>query len=276
MILCIYHGNCADGFGAAWVVKQALGDAVDFHAGVYQQPPPDVTGKDVLLVDFSYKRSVLLHMAELADTITIIDHHKTAEADLVDLPDNVECVFDMNRSGAMMTWDYFFPDADPPQLLKHIEDRDLWRFDLPGTREIQACIFSHPYDFDVWDRLMAEPVQNLVNEGLVLERKHNKDIRELLGVVQRELQIGGWVVPAANLPYTLASDAGNIMAKGHPFAACYMDTPNGRTFSLRSTYDDADVYGVDVSEIAKLYGGGGHRNAAGFCVSFDEANEFEV
>ena len=54
-ILCIYHGNCADGFGAAWAVRKRFGDEVEFHAGVYQTEPPDVSGRDVVMVDFSYK-----------------------------------------------------------------------------------------------------------------------------------------------------------------------------------------------------------------------------
>ena len=82
MSMCIYHGNCADGFGAAWVVRKALGE-IDFHGAKYQEPPPDVTGKDVVMVDFSYKRPVLLEMAEKANSILILDHHKTSAEDLV-------------------------------------------------------------------------------------------------------------------------------------------------------------------------------------------------
>ena len=97
MNICIYHGNCADGFGAAWVVRKALGD-IEFFAGKYQEPPPDVTGKNVVMVDFSYKRPVLLEMAEKANSILIIDHHKTAIEDLIDLPSNVITKFDMGHS----------------------------------------------------------------------------------------------------------------------------------------------------------------------------------
>jgi oligoribonuclease NrnB/cAMP/cGMP phosphodiesterase (DHH superfamily) len=154
MSMCIYHGNCADGFGAAWVVRKALGE-IDFHPGKYQEPPPDVTGKDVVMVDFSYKRPVLLEMAEKANSILILDHHKTAAEDLLDLPANVTAKFDMGRSGAMLTWEHFFPGEAPPPLLLHIEDRDLWRFALQNTRQIQANVFSFPYDFQVWDTLMA-------------------------------------------------------------------------------------------------------------------------
>jgi oligoribonuclease NrnB/cAMP/cGMP phosphodiesterase (DHH superfamily) len=270
-MLCIYHGNCADGFGAAWVVRKALGE-VDFHAGVYQQPPPDVTGREVIMVDFSYKRQVLVEMASKALEIGIIDHHKTAAEDLINLPQHVFAVFDMEHSGAILTWDHFFPGKEPPQLLRHIEDRDLWRFALAGTREIQANVFSHPYDFALWDELMARPVEDLIAEGRAIERKHFKDIDELLGVVTRRMNIGGYNVPIANLPYIHVSDAAHkLCANGEPFAGCYWDTPRGRVFGLRST----DT-GVDVSEIAKLYGGGGHRNASGFTVDYDTAAGFEI
>lgn len=270
MTICIYHGNCADGFGAAWVVRKALGE-IEFYPGTYQAVPPDVTGKDVMMVDFSYKRPVLLEMAEKANSILIIDHHKTAVEDLVDLPANVTTKFDMGRSGAMLTWEHFFQNDSPPPLLLHIEDRDLWRFALPNTREIQANVFSYPYDFQVWDTLMAAAPDALAKEGKAIERKHFKDIQELLGVTTREMVIGGHRVPVANLPYTMSSDAGHELAKGHPFAACYWDTPDGRVFSLRSNDD-----GVDVSEVAKQYGGGGHRNASGFRVSFEQAKCFEL
>ncbi len=72
------------------------------------------------------------------------------------------------------------------------------------------------------------------------------------------------MMPVANLPYFFSSEAGHILAEGEPFAACYWDTPEGRTFSLRSTDG-----GIDVSEVATQYGGGGHAAAAGFWVPGD-------
>jgi oligoribonuclease NrnB/cAMP/cGMP phosphodiesterase (DHH superfamily) len=260
--ICIYHGNCADGFGAAWVVRKALGEHnVDFHKGIYGEAPPDVEGREVVMVDFSYKRHVLLEMAAKAKSILILDHHKTAQDDLIDLPDNVVCVFDMTRSGVMLAWDYFFPQETPPMLIHHIQDRDLWLFKLDGTREIQANVFSYPYDFKIWDELMTKDCQILRVEGAAIERKHHKDISELVSVTKRTMKIGGHIVPVANLPYTLSSDAGHLMDEGVPFAACYYDTPKARCFSLRSAEK-----GEDVALIAKAYGGGGHKHAAGFSV----------
>lgn len=278
-VLCIYHGNCADGFGAAWAVRQAFDEnRIEFHPGVYQTPPPDVTDRHVLMVDFSYKRAVLDEMAAKARSILILDHHKTAAEDLSGYappPDTwddwmeacdlheVTALFDMDRSGAGITWD-FFHDAPRPMLIDHIEDRDLWRFKLEGTREIQAAVFSYPYDFEVWDWLMQTDIELLRAEGVAIERKHFKDIAELVEVCRRRMTIGGYSVWTASLPYTLTSDAGHLMAEGEPFAVCYWDTPDSRVFSLRST----DT-GIDVSQIATQYGGGGHRNAAGFGVPRD-------
>lgn len=314
--LCIYHGGCADGFTAAWAVWKRFGDSFDYHAGVYQDPPPDVAGRDVVIVDFSYKLPVLQKMlasgdVRQANTILILDHHASAKADLEGLADPgtgfrdhgasynpdgwrraweqecewpVRAVFDMNRSGAGIAWDYFNPLAKRPAIINYVEDRDLWRFALEKSREVNAFIFAHAYDFEEWDFLADLLEQDPVyaaEMGAAIEKKHHKDIAELVTEMRRELIIGGHVVPAANLPKTLTSDAGHLMCGPYksayhngqmftpPFAACYWDTPEGRVFSLRS------AGGFDVSEIAKLYGGGGHKTAAGFRVPLSRVGEFE-
>lgn len=280
--ICIYHGNCADGFGAAWAVRAALGPDVEFVPGIYGQEPPDVTDARVLMVDFSYKRPVIEAMAEQARQILILDHHKSAEQDLAPFiytggdalvreavwkqggGPKVVALFDMERSGAIMAWDFFHPGRRAPTLLRYIEDRDLWRFNMCSSRDIAAWLFSHPYEFALWqdfiDRFDEDDFQrSVVAQGQAITRKHEKDIAELVGIGQSRMVIGNHSVPVANLPYTMSSDAGHLMCEGEPFAACYWDRGDKRVFSLRSSDD-----GVDVSEVAVLYGGGGHRNAAGF------------
>jgi hypothetical protein len=127
----------------------------------------------------------------------------------------------------MLAWKFLYHDESPPLLLGHIEDRDLWRFKLPNTREIQANVFSHEYTFETWDRLMragqAELLQMSV-AGAAIERKHHKDLAGLLKLCKRRMVIAGHDVPVAGLPYTMSSDAGAIMSEGELFAACYVDT----------------------------------------------------
>ena len=297
--LVIYHAKCADGFTAAWAVHKAM--QAEYFAATYQSPAPDVTGRDVVMVDFCYKPHLMLELQRKARSILVLDHHKTADEDLPNNPLTAEdqltvlrsstrewqtwehfqscvqmdqwenipkaiiyAVIDQERSGAGIAWDFFHPGVPRPALVNHVEDRDLWRFALPGTREIQAAIFSRPYTFEAWDSLATMDPEDLRREGVALDRKHHKDMGELVEVCRRRMTIAGHSVPTANIPYIMTSDAGALLAQGEPFAACYWDTERTREFSLRSNAD-----GLDVSAIAATYGGGGHARAAGFRVPRD-------
>lgn len=270
--ICIYHGNCADGFTSAWVVRKVHPDA-QFYAGFYQTPPPDVTGKVVYMVDFSYKRPVMEELAKKAEKIIHIDHHDTAIKDLEGFdPPNFEKFYspENTESGAMLTWKYFFPNIEVPQFIKHVDDRDRWKFLLKGTREIQANVFSYEYTFENWDFLVNQNLEEQIREGSAIERRMAKDVKELMGVVVRRMTIAGYDVPVANVPYQYGSDICHALAKNEPFAAYYYDKPTGREFGLRSAEG-----GIHVGKIAVMFGGGGHEHAAGFRIDFEQARQFE-
>lgn len=272
MSICIYHAGCDDGFGAAYAVWKKFGDAFEYVAAQYGQEPPDVTNKRVIIVDFSYKLPVLESIIKKCHSLLILDHHKTAAADLSALPptwDNWEdheyapshrahAVFDMNRSGAGIAWDFFHKGLSRPALINYIEDRDLWTKKLPGIDEFTAGIRSYPQDFALWDSF---DVDKLIDEGRAILRYQRIQIEK---AKQRavKVSIGGYEVPAVNCPESMASEVAGELAEGHPFAACFWIGPGGTTYSLRSRGD-----GVDVSEVAKQYGGGGHKNAAGYKVA---------
>ena len=279
-VLCIYHGGCDDGFAAAWAVRRALGADVEFYEGVYQTPPPDCADRDVMLVDFSYKRPVLEEIARVAKSLLILDHHKTAAEDLagfmtpphwgiwhqaaiggrLSISLRAAELFDMDRSGAGITWDYLRAGAPRPELINLVEDRDLWRFHYPQTKAFSAALRSYPQDFDVWDKL-AENVPALVGEGFAIQRFYDQKIAEARKFAYRH-RIKGRDVLVCNAPYFMASDLAGELAAGEPFAATYYQTADNISVSLRSRAPD----GVDVSEIAKAFGGGGHKHAAGFRV----------
>lgn len=273
-VICIYHGGCADGFGAAYAVWRSLGRDVEFHTAKHGSAPPDVAGKVVLIVDFSYDLETLQAMADGAEQVLVIDHHKTAAEALASLPQapmsyhawrqreiRLSAIFDMRRSGAGLTWDFLNPGWSRPALVDYIEDRDLWRFSLCATREVMAGLFSYPQEFDVWERFMEGGVEQLLKEGEAIERKQRQDVAAVIRSSLRRMIIGDYDVPVVNAPHTMASDVGHELLAGEPFAATYYDTATERVFSLRSSDD-----GVDVGAIAQQYGGGGHRNASGFRV----------
>lgn len=271
--LVIYHGNCADGFTAAYIIWSKHPDW-EFYPGVYGQEPPDVAQRDVYMVDFSYKAHVIEQMAKHAYSITILDHHKSAEADLSnewqlnrDIHNcDVNILFDMNKSGARLVWEHFYTDVEAPRLVQYVEDRDLWLFKYPETRAISACIFSYAYDFVSWGNLhraleLPSSREGIILQGQALERKHHKDVAELVEKTRQRREIGGVEIWVANLPYTMASDAAHLLCYDDKTfgGTYYIDSNNSVVWSLRSKGD-----GMDVSEIAAKLGGGGHKHAAGF------------
>lgn len=287
--LCIYHGGCADGFTAAWAVWLALTPlgGVDLHPGTYGEAPPDVAGRDVIMVDFSYKRPVIEMMSDACRSLLILDHHATAEAELAGYPAprvtgwvahqeavswdhdtqtthraEPRAVFDMGRSGAQIAWDFFHGSLPRSLLVDYVGDRDLWQFKLPRSRAISAWLYSHPFDMEVWTLCGADMhlrFDQVADQGQAILRQHDKNVESLIRNTRREMVIGGYRVPVANVPHFMASDAGSILADGQPFSATYYDRKDARVFSLRSREG-----GIDVSSIACWYGGGGHRQAAGF------------
>ena len=261
--LCLYHKNCTDGTGAAWAVRkhlESVGKLQDakFQTVQYGDAPPNVIDLDVIIVDFSFPRDVLRIMKQQANSLIVIDHHKTAQAELDGLD---YCIFDMDKAGCILAWEYFF-DNNPPELFYYLQDRDLWKWELPESREVSAALRSYKPFFDVWDEFMTpEGLSKLKAEGAAILRYQQQQINAVLSRPSETVTIGGYEVPCVNSTH-LISEIGNELTQGQPFAALYFDTTDGkRVFSLRSTNE-----GIDVAEIAKQYGGGGHRNAAGFAV----------
>lgn len=265
----IHHGNCFDGFGAAWVaatyLKKYNPTLIPMN---YGEPMPDVKFGDVYLLDFSFPREDMIKLEKQNKFLVVLDHHKTAQANCEGLP---FCTFDMNRSGAGLTWDYFHQGKPRPKLIDVVEDRDLWRFNVPKAKELHAYIASYPKDLATWDQLEKDleyDYNNSVNEGAAILRYHAQKTDEMAQFSTTQ-PIGGFEVPVVNVPYNFASDVIHVLLQRNPqspFAASYFYRADGtKQYSLRGHQDN----NVDVSEIAKIYGGGGHRKAAGFEINPD-------
>lgn len=284
--LVIYHGGCHDGFTAAWLLHTAFPDAT-FIPATHGDEPPDVSGKCVIIADFSYPRSVMERLAEAADQIIVLDHHESAEKELKELP---YCVFDMTKSGGRLTYDWLIgwsaipinnldewawikiPGSNEtiPWIVAYTEDRDLWKKELPGTDEINAALRSHPFDFEVWDSLARTQPETHWVEGKAIMRA-NRIVIENHKRHASLLKIADWAVPVVNATAFFSEIAGEL-AVGQPFAARYFDTPEHRVFSLRSEVGK----GVNVAEVATRFGGGGHAGAAGFRIPLPVAEISEI
>ena len=272
--LCIYHGGCADGWTSAWIVAHAV-PGVELFQGFYNETPPNVKDKTVYIVDFSFRREIMEQIAHDAKRVIHIDHHASAIRDMEGF-DGIEKFYsyDNKKSGAMLCWEYFYPGIDPIPLVKIISDRDTWQFTIDRCREASANIFSYSYTMENWDMLAGENMVDLITPGIHINRRHMKDVSELVGVLTRKLKIDGHIVPALNVPYTYGSEACALLSETAPFAAYYYDKPTHREYGLRSSNLNPDH--IDVSVIAKKFGGGGHKHSAGFKLPFSQTGQFEI
>jgi oligoribonuclease NrnB/cAMP/cGMP phosphodiesterase (DHH superfamily) len=271
--IVIYHANCLDGFGAALAAQMHFAPRhieVDYHPASHGSEPPECSGREVYIVDFSYKRPLLKQICDEAQKVTILDHHITAQEDLEGLTeehDNLRVVFDMEKSGAVLAWEHFH-DTPVPRLLQHVQDRDLWHFELDGTDEINTALMSHPFSFPLWQGLIEDEqkLASLHAEGLTLNRYR----RQLIEQYKKRAvtgRIAGFEVPVVNAPHAIISELLGELAEGQPFAAGYQDRGDKRSWSLRSSRSG----GEDVARVAERFGGGGHRNAAGFSTPLPES-----
>jgi uncharacterized protein len=269
----LYHGGCFDGFCAAWVARKAIGNIEAIPVQYGQEPPEVANDKDrkLFIVDFSYPRDIMFRLAALRhEEMICLDHHKTAQAALdgleIELASNncgdaLTIRFDVGKSGGRLAWEYFFPWKPSPWLVDYTEDRDLWRWKLPFSREVNAALRSYPFDFGLWDAWFNASVivpSDLISEGGAILRREQQIIDQHVSFA-REIDLDGHKILAVNSTVLFSEIAGEL-AKGRPFGAAWFIRQDGkRVWSLRSRDG-----GIDVSEVAKRHGGGGHFAAAGF------------
>jgi len=248
--LVICHGNCPDGFAAAFAAWLVLGDSSRYHPARYDETPPDVRGKEVYILDFSYPPDVIVEMAEQANSLTLLDHHKSAKEKFVDFQcDCARVHFDLEQSGAMLAWKHFHP----PKLFEHIQDRDLWRWALDKSADYLAALDSLPREFEVWHSVMQlspEDYEQFCARGRAMNEKF-ESICASVAQRARPIRLRGFEGLVVNATPEVASRVGNLLAKRcGTFALVWSVDDTGRIkVELRS------VAPFEVHNIALSFGG---------------------
>ena len=300
----VSHAHCPDGHTAAWIAHHYYtdhGETVVHHPGIYgspeaPQPAPDCTGQDVVIVDFSYPPSELVALCERAESVTWLDHHASAiDAWRQHLeaggpwPMNLQADLDLNRSGALITWDRYvdtsssdrtwWPILEPRsayrtidalemrEIVERIDARDRWQknpdgtWALDGTAEVFAALTSRPYTIEAWDEAFALGLDGLIAQGRPAEQFRQQIITSAVAFAS-QTTVAGHTIHVANVPYSIGSDVAerlNLMHPDEPFSGYWFTDGSEQKWGLRSRPD-----GADVAAVAALFGGGGHTHAAGF------------
>lgn len=283
----LYHHDCNDGFGAAYAAWTHVGDhgplgKTEYLPWSYGQEPPRLNPAAALyILDFSFTREQMLELIRRHHgMVTILDHHITALNEIGDLP---QCHFDLEHSAARMAWSHFQHLAAEdscqshqcPELIDYIEDRDLWKWQLPQSREVSAALYSYPHDFPVWQQLVDDPngIQRLKSEGETLLRAQRQEVQRLANAAFMQPVPGHHQpVPQVNTQTFVSEVCHELLARfpETPFAAAYHHAVNAAgepvtKFSLRGRNEGENRF--DVATLAEQNGGGGHPSAAGFTIA---------
>lgn len=296
--LILYHNNCADGFGAAFAAWCKFGNKAEYIPCQYGKPPPlmsEILGREVYILDFSFPRPVMDTIFTDAKCVVWLDHHKTA-FEMWGEPiekryegDYGHIILDNNKSGAMLAWEYFHPNYKPPMFIRHIDDYDRWQFKIENTKEFNKALWSYaPWTFGQWKKfffftydegIYDNSLSPFYLEGAALLRDHNQKVASMAKKAEKcyihvwddadlgDISYNSWNVTGliVNCPPFLASDVGHELAiQSGTFGLTWMfKIEDGKQIAACSLRSNGEY---DVSAIAKAFGGGGHRNAAGFSV----------
>jgi len=280
-MICYYHGGCPDGWAAAYIVKKKYPDAqlipLSYGAVDIERMIEESKNQSVIMVDFSLKTQEQHNrLAASANNLFVLDHHKTAKEVLNGVHN---AVFDMNRSGAGLAWDYLFgkdsgwpfedPDSKRPWWVDYTEDQDLWRFNLPNSREINGWLNIQERTVENWDLLLN--VRKITPQFAQLQGEAIQQFTEyMVKAALKDLQEGVWLfdgrnhkVGIVNNGHIGTSEVGEaVYSAGYDIALMWREDGRGLIrFGLRSTT-------VDVGKLASSFpGGGGHKNSSGFEMS---------
>lgn len=259
---CYYH-NDADGKCAGAILDTAVNEDIDFIAMQYKDEVKieDIeVGEDIYILDFSFKPEVMNKILEITQNIIWIDHHKTAFEYEKGYKQNVLGIRQAEKSACELTWEYLY-DEYPPPSVSLIGDFDTWKFKLEKSMEFKYGLDSwdHSPESEIWSKLLDKDYdcKDMKDNGEAIIRFRDvicKDFRSF----GYETRFEGWLAFVQNL-YMFGSLAFGELMMDYPICISFVFDGENYTVGLYSSDED-----IDVSEIAKKHGGGGHKGAAGF------------
>jgi oligoribonuclease NrnB/cAMP/cGMP phosphodiesterase (DHH superfamily) len=279
----IYHKCCPDGVSGLWCAhhyNQIDFEKISMKAGV--DPEFDTTNKDIIFIDVCPSFNFLLVHTKLAKSIKVLDHHKSAydtyikNKEFLDSIDNLEMIFDMNRSGAQMAWDFFFGNQPRSWFINYVGDRDLWKWELPNSKEISAAFDFNNYfmnedlfELDLLSKYDKNQINELIKIGSTINEYQQKLIKNEVDYsceASIKVEDKTYYVRIGHIIGGMVSDLGNKLSleplsSGElpDFGVVWNYNIDTQTWYVSLRGHDTSP---DLSIIAKHFGGGGHAKAS--------------
>lgn len=282
--IIIYHRNCADGFASAWVAWTFLKNGKKYFAMNPQDTklPLDIIGKNVLMVDITFlNEETMNYLRKKTNRLCIIDHHIQAKKTL---RKQDSYIFTEKNSAAVITWKYFYPNEIIPTFLQFIEVGDLLLKNVSKDSLLKysqyfnaALTFKYPYKniklneieqrFKKFSELKnKENLKEVIKTGIAISG-YKEDLIEnnCFGSI---MKFHGYKVIVHNFSTVqLRNDIGNMLAVKNKDKAdfavtwAYEHIKKRYSISLRNPINKKTI---NMDDIARKYGCGGHPGAATF------------
>lgn len=275
--LILYHGRgCPDGFGAALAAWLFYGDTAQYlgldHGDIASiDDLPDVRGRAVYILDFSFANEIMAALDERAAKLVMLDHHKSAAEKLTGFACRCGVVhFDMNKSGARLAWEFFQPHMPVPPLLQYVEDRDIWKWEFAESAGFLSALDMEPQTFERWREIASftpAQMEQFMARGAAMDEKYRKLAADIAEGAQPLVfnGIAGLMVNAPGMFHSLVGDI--LSAKTGTFALMWSAGAKGVKVGLRAQRN------FDCIALAESMGGGGHAQACGFKMKVERLAE---
>ena len=267
--LVLYHGKgCPDGFAAAlaaWLFFEGQAELLGLDHGDIKSAAdlPAIDGRAVYILDFSFSPEILQGIEQRAAKLVLLDHHKSAAEKLTGFACRCGVVhFDMSKSGARLAWEFFQPDRSLPDLVRYVEDRDIWVWQYSQSAGFLAALDMEPFEFERWAQIASftpEELELFMARGQAMDEKFSKLAADIAEGAQA-LTFNGQRGLMVNAPGVFHSLVGEILSKqSGTFALMWSATKGGVIkVGLRSQRS------FDCIPLAESMHGGGHAQACGF------------
>jgi uncharacterized protein len=266
--ICFHH-NDPDGHASGAIVRYALGPDVQLVESDYDATPIpwDVVAQaeKVIVVDFSFPVDEMVELAEGRELVWI-DHHKSAIAEFSEMADNWPGIRDVSEAACVLAWKYFFPERPVPKAIVLLGDRDIWRWAEKETGPFNESLYNQDHDAGnaaFWKPLLENDrptLEKMIEEGTWLRKINLRKVDRTMTARSFEVRFDGHSTLAVNAKGN--GDIGDYgRDHGYEIIYCYIDQIQNGVLTTNVTLFSAKV---DVSVIARRYGGGGHAGAAGF------------
>ena len=280
MVIGVYHSKDLDGVCSGAIIKLKYPNAILVPYDYGENLLPHVQeGVPIIMADVSVPRDIMSALASLSNNrFTWIDHHKSAIHDFSENPvHGVDCVLKVGISACELTWMHLFPDVAMPLPVILLGIYDTWRKD-DKQWSWDKLVMPFQYGMRSIVGLDVNKIANFLTEKPTLEATLEIDSvattgRQILDYQKQQNEISALAGSFTRLiGDKVAICMNSTTANSQLFEAVY--NPEKHDIMLVFRYDathwKVSLYtthdSIDVSQIAKQFGGGGHAKAAGFQV----------